>query len=107
MGKIEGLLVVEEAITHLTGASNYTWIHFWNGEKQLVGKNLGHFEKALITFIRIHKTVLVNPAYVTGWQCSLDCKKSGLLTLQAGIELPISRRRWETVVVLMAAWAEK
>jgi DNA-binding LytR/AlgR family response regulator len=104
MGKIEGLLVVEEAITHLTGASNYTWIHFWNGEKQLAARIISDFETQLPRFLRVHKTVLVNPAYVTSWQPPVTSKKPGSITLQADILLPVSRRRWTAVAAFMATW---
>jgi DNA-binding LytR/AlgR family response regulator len=106
MGKVEGLLMVEEAITHLTGASNYTWIHFWNGEKQRVAKPISAFERLLTRFSRVHKTALVNPAYVTDLQAPLAPKKSGVITLQHTIDLPVSRRRWETVAATLTSEVE-
>lgn len=98
MGKIEKLIMVPEALTHLTGANNYTWVHFWNGEKQMVASTLKQFELSLPTFWRIHKMHLINPAYVSHCQPPPVARQSGLLILQNGLQLPISRRRWPDLV---------
>lgn len=105
MGKIVGLLMVPEALTHLTGANNYTWLHFWNGEKQMVAKTLRLLETDLPSFIRIHKTVLVNPSYITELQPPPGYKKSGTMSLYNGLQLPISRRRWTEVAEQMVQMA--
>ncbi|WP_234734082.1 LytTR family DNA-binding domain-containing protein [Tellurirhabdus bombi] len=94
MGRIEGVLLVPEALTHLIGASNYTWVYFWNNEKRIVARNLGAFEKSLPLFIRTHKTVLVNPAYIVKVCPPGGSKKPGSIILKNGTELPVSRRRW-------------
>lgn len=84
-------------ITHLTGASNYTWVHFRNGATLLLSKPLSSFEQHLPTFVRVHKTALVNPTYAERVQSPPRTKMPGSVTLQGGAVLPISRRRWREV----------
>lgn len=84
-------------ITHLTGASNYTWLHFRNGGTMLLSKPLSSFEALLPAFIRVHKTALVNPKYVHQIKSPARTKTPGSITMQGGAVLPISRRRWNLV----------
>ncbi|GAB3548951.1 response regulator transcription factor [Spirosoma fluminis] len=85
------------SITHLTGASNYTWLHFRNGGTMLLSKPLSSFEILLPAFIRVHKTALVNPKYVHQIKSPARTKTPGSITMQGGAILPISRRRWSQV----------
>ena len=56
-----------QALNCLTGNGNYTWVEFV-GEKKpvLVSQTLKHFERQLPDFIRVSKSVLLNPNYVVG-----------------------------------------
>ncbi|QHV99531.1 LytTR family transcriptional regulator DNA-binding domain-containing protein [Spirosoma endbachense] len=81
-------------ITHLTGASNYTWVYFKDRPRLLVSKSLTYFEKLLPSCIRIHKTALINPAYIQDITPPLRAKAPGSITMVGGTLLPISRRRW-------------
>lgn len=85
-------------ITHLTGASNYTWVHFRNGATLLLSKSLSSFEELLPAFVRVHKTALVNPKFVDQIQSPPRTKAPGAVGIQGGIILPVSRRRWNEVV---------
>jgi CheY-like chemotaxis protein len=85
-------------ITHLTGASNYTWVHFRNGATLLLSKSLSSFEELLPAFVRVHKTALVNPKFVDQIQSPPRTKAPGTVGMQGGIILPVSRRRWNEVV---------
>lgn len=85
-------------ITHLTGASNYTWVHFRNGATLLLSKSLSSFEELLPAFVRVHKTALVNPKFVDQVQSPPRTKAPGAVGIQGGIMLPVSRRRWNEVV---------
>ncbi|GAB3509716.1 hypothetical protein GCM10027341_47180 [Spirosoma knui] len=87
----------QDSITHLTGASNYTWLHFRNGGTMLLSKPLSSFETLLPAFIRVHKTALVNPRYVHQIKSPARTKTPGSITMQGGAVLPISRRRWSQV----------
>ncbi|GAB3888705.1 response regulator transcription factor [Spirosoma agri] len=90
-------------ITHLTGASNYTWVHFKDKPRLLVSKSLTYFEDLLPSCVRIHKTALVNPAYIEQIKPPLRAKTPGSVTMLGGDSLPISRRRWQEVAELLQA----
>ncbi len=46
----------------------------------------------------MHKTVLLNPAYVSQLFPPATKKMAGRITLTGGIDVPVSRRRWAEVV---------
>ncbi|GAA4470353.1 hypothetical protein GCM10023189_58770 [Nibrella saemangeumensis] len=88
-------------ISHLTGADNYTWLSFLNGKKVLLSKPICYFEKRLPHFIRVHKTAVVNPAYIEDLQCPPRRKMAGAVHMKCGTVLPVGRRRWAQVVELL------
>ncbi|RRB04947.1 LytTR family transcriptional regulator DNA-binding domain-containing protein [Larkinella rosea] len=98
MGLIDKVLEKSASMTFLSGCSNYTWLHFTDGKKMLVSKSLVFFETKLNQFIRVHKTALINPLYVTGWQAPPRSKMAGVVTMICGTELPVGRRRWHQLV---------
>ena len=82
-----------ERITHLSSSGAYTLIHYLGRQDALhVGKNLGRFEDALITFdfYRIHKSHIVNMQQIDRYRTS---KSGGEVNLENGIALPVSRLR--------------
>ncbi len=79
-------------MTHLTGAGNYSWLHYSDGRKEVFSGTLAFYEQSLPNFIRIHKTALINPGFLDFFELP-DNKKNGFVTLKGGIVLPISRRR--------------
>ena len=97
MSVIKPTLQHPELISYFLGANNYCWLHFRNGEKKLLAKPISHLEQSLPSFVRIHKTVLINPAYVTSLHEPPHKKKSGKVCLDTGEEFPVSRRRWPVV----------
>lgn len=98
MQSINQLLEHPSLLAYFSGANNYAWLQFRNGERRLLAKPLTFFEERLPTFIRVHKTALVNPACVASVQHPLRAKMPGILRMQDGTELPVSRRRWNDVV---------
>ncbi|MCF0038740.1 LytR/AlgR family response regulator transcription factor [Dyadobacter fanqingshengii] len=89
-GKI--LWVSAREITHLEGEGNYTYIHTRQGKKHLVSKTLKVVMEILnVEFIRIHKSYIVNPMYVTA-QIEPDT-----LLLSCGRKVPIARRRMREI----------
>ncbi len=80
------------SMTHLTGAGNYSWLHYSDGRKEVFSGTLSFYEQSLPEFIRIHKTALINPRFISGFELP-DNKKNGFVVLKGGIVLPISRRR--------------
>ncbi|WP_338869957.1 LytTR family transcriptional regulator DNA-binding domain-containing protein [Spirosoma sp. SC4-14] len=85
-------------IDYLSGANNYTWLCFRNGEKKLLAKPISYLETKLPSFVRIHKTALINPNSVKKLEHPPRKKMAGAVHLESGVVLPVSRRRWSQVV---------
>lgn len=98
---ISQLLEHPSLLAYFSGANNYTWLRFRNGERRLLAKPLTYFEERLPTFIRVHKTALINPTCVVGVEHPSRTKMPGLVRMHDGAELPVSRRRWNDVVRLL------
>lgn len=94
MGLIINALRHPVLISYLSGANNYSFVHFRTGEQLLVSKSLRFLEKQLPHFIRIHKTLLINPACVKKLQNQPHSKTSGAVVLEDDTVLPVSRRQW-------------
>ncbi|WP_234734558.1 LytR/AlgR family response regulator transcription factor [Tellurirhabdus bombi] len=86
----------KESVTHLTGEGNYAWLHYSDGRKHITAQTLKHLESVLPEYIRIHKSFLVNPAYIRKVK-PFPHTLSGVVILVNGTELPVSRRRWPQV----------
>lgn len=86
-----------KVITHLTGANNYTLLHYEDGTSELFSKTLRYFDDLLPGFIRIHKIALVNPRFIRSIRAPAKKKMSGWLITKTGQVLPISRRRFSLV----------
>lgn len=84
-------------ISHLSGANNYTWVHFRAASKLLISKPLRYFEERFPDFVRLHKVVLANPRCIKQVIPPPTLKKSGEVELEDGTRLPISRRRWKEI----------
>ena len=95
---ISQLLEHPSLFAYFQGANNYSWLKFQNDERRLLAKPLSYFEERLPTFIRIHKTALINPAFIATLQPPPRPKMAGTVCMQDGTELPVSRRRWSQVV---------
>lgn len=88
-------------LTYLTGANNYTWVQFRDGKRVLLSKSLTYFAEQLPEFIRIHKTALINPAFVINLLPPPRPKMTGAVRMQDGTILPVGRRRWIDVAKLL------
>jgi two-component system LytT family response regulator len=86
-------------IVRCQGESNYTHIWFESGRHLLVAKTLAEFEELLagFGFFRVHKSHLVNLGYIL----SLKNGSNAYLILKTGEEIPVSRRRRETVIEMV------
>ncbi|SFC88095.1 response regulator transcription factor [Spirosoma endophyticum] len=98
MSVIKPALQHPERIAYFAGANNYCWIHFRDGEKKLLAKPISYLESQLPDFIRVHKTVLLNPAYVKSLDHPPRNKMAGKVHLDSGEVFPVSRRRWPQVI---------
>jgi DNA-binding LytR/AlgR family response regulator len=104
---INELLEHPSLLAYFSGANNYAWLQFRNGERRLLAKPLTYFEERLPTFIRVHKTALINPVCVMGVQHPPRPKMAGSVRMQDGIELPVSRRRWRDVLRSLETLAQQ
>ncbi|MBD2705086.1 LytTR family transcriptional regulator DNA-binding domain-containing protein [Spirosoma sp. BT702] len=98
---IHQLLEQPSLLAYFIGADNYAWLQFRSGERRLLAKPLVYFEKRLPTFIRIHKTALINPTCIATVKQPPRPKMAGSVRLVDGTELPVSRRRWKEVIQLL------
>lgn len=98
MSVIKPILQQPDQIAYFSGANNYCWTYFRDGGKKLLAKPISYIEDQLPAFIRVHKTALVNPTYVTKLYQPPRKKMSGKIYLDGGEVLPVSRRRWDYVV---------
>lgn len=97
MSVIKPAIEHPEQIAYFSGANNYCWVYFRNGEKRLLAKPISYLEGKLPMFVRVHKTVLVNPAYVKSLYQPPRKKMAGKVYLDSGEVFPVSRRRWPQV----------
>jgi CheY-like chemotaxis protein len=67
-----------------------------------LAKPISYLECELPGFIRAHKTVLINPAYVKSLHQPPRQKMAGEIQLESGMTFPVSRRRWNQVVDALA-----
>ncbi|MVM38097.1 LytTR family transcriptional regulator [Spirosoma sp. HMF3257] len=98
MSVIKPALQRPELISYFSGANNYCWLYFRNGEKKLLAKPISYLESQLPDFIRVHKTVLINPDYIKSLDQPPHKKMAGKVHLESGEVFPVSRRRWLQVV---------
>ena len=93
-GKIE--LVPVDQITHCSGAGDYVELNFVDGGKRLHGGSLNELETELPSaFIRVHRSHIVNTAYIESLQ--REPSGTGRLRIVSGAFVPVSRRIMPTV----------
>ncbi len=97
MSVIKPALQRPDQIAYFSGANNYCWLYFRSGEKKLLAKPISYLESKLPDFVRVHKTILINPAYVKSLHRPPRQKMAGEVHLDSGEVFPVSRRRWQQV----------
>ena len=98
------VMVSIDDIVYLEGEGNYTFIHTRDRRKYLVSKTLKEFEKTLDSaiFIRIHKSNIINLAYVQHGVFARD----RVIRLTDNRELTISRRRMHQITQLLVNYQD-
>ena len=88
------VLPVSELI-FLQATGNYSWLYWKDGQRMLMPRTLKYYIPQLPTegFIRLHRNCIVNQQYIVRMERT-DPDKGGLVYLQSGVVLPVSRRRW-------------
>ena len=93
--------ILLRSIVWLEGDANYTRVHFQHGTFSMVTQPLHWFEQNL-NFIRVHRSAIINPAYVQ--QFVQKKGRSGWIQLHDNTVVPVSRDRLEyTAARLLAA----
>lgn len=99
------IFISADDVLCLQGEGNYTFLHTRDRKRYLVSKTLKEFEKTLdgSIFLRVHKSYIVNLAYV---QRSLFSKERQV-HLADGREVGISRRRMKAITQQLAQYWQR
>lgn len=95
--------ILLEDILYIKGDANYSRIVTNNCRQYIVALTLSKMEQRLPGFIRCHKQVLVNPAYIQRITHTHDLNGPMILTLTTGDRLMVSRRRAQKTRQAIAA----
>lgn len=84
-------LVDAATIIRIEGNSNYSWIYFAGGRKVLMSTTLLKYQQDLPAFIRVHKSHLINPAFID----RLDYRGPSAcgIYLKDNTRIPVSKHR--------------
>ena len=82
-------------IMRCEGMSNYTKFYFSNHQNIITSKTIREYEEILVPhkFIRVHKSHLINPEFVSGY-----ASQSSNLIMKDGTLVEVSRRRKKEVL---------
>lgn len=96
------IFISVDDILCLQGEGNYTFLHTRDRKRYLVSKTLKEFEKTLDSamFLRIHKSYIVNLAYVQRSIFNRDRQ----VRMADGREVAISRRRMKDISQRLAQY---
>ncbi|MEZ0542048.1 LytR/AlgR family response regulator transcription factor [Fibrella arboris] len=86
-------------VAYLIGESNYSHVHLISGEVVLSCRNLKWFEDQWPTFLRLHKSALINVNYVQYYAVG----ESNRVVMRDDAQLLIARRRVPEVFSLLTA----
>ncbi len=95
--------VAVSSLEYFEAMGNYTLVHVSNRKPMLVAIPLKRFAERFPTFLRLHKGVLVNPAYIVAFHHrSLE---TPFVQLSEDRKLPISRRQLKQLKPRLAAYS--
>ncbi len=99
------IFISVDDITLLQGEGNYTYLCTRDRKRYIVSKTLKEFEKMLdgSLFVRIHKSHMVNLAYVQQGPFNNDRQ----VKLTDGREVAISRRRMKEIATQLMQYRQK
>ncbi|MCE6990766.1 LytTR family DNA-binding domain-containing protein [Dyadobacter sp. CY323] len=91
------IFLTPDVITFLEGEGNYTFIYTNTGKKYLVSRTLKSLAEQLNpNFMRVHKSYLVNSAYIVA-----RLEDDRMLKLSCGKEVAVSRRKIKEITGLL------
>ena len=97
--------VPTDRIVQLKGAGDYVEVHYDDGRTALYNGSLAGLEAELPeTFLRVHRSHIVNTAFVNALE--RDASGVGRLLLAQGSEVPVSRRIMPKVRSALASTAD-
>ncbi|WP_417491942.1 LytTR family DNA-binding domain-containing protein [Maricaulis sp.] len=97
--------IATDRIAQLKAAGDYVEVHFENGQTSLYTGSLTGLEASLPpTFLRVHRSHIVNTGFVSALE--RDASGVGRLILTNGMDVPISRRILPKVRTALAEAAE-
>jgi two-component system, LytTR family, response regulator len=105
LNTIDSIIFIKpEELLYCESQGNYTQITLANGNKVLVTKQLGEFERLVNaeTFIRVHDRYLINLQHIIKFD-----KTENLLYLLNDVSVPVSIRRKETLLNNFKKWMKK
>jgi two-component system LytT family response regulator/two-component system response regulator LytT len=90
-----------DEVLYCQSRGSYSYV-VTNKERFLAVRLLAEWEELLASagFVRIHRAFLVNVRHIRSLR-RVEPDGSGVLVLQTGEELPVSRRRFATVVATL------
>ncbi len=97
----KGLVFIHTSdIACVESCGNYAFVHLTSGERHLDARNLKEYEEVLPypAFVRTHQSFIVQVALVRQWLKG----ESDDLMLSTGMRVPVSRRRREVLLRLLA-----
>lgn len=83
------------SIVWVRAEGNYSWIHFSNGHRYLGSQTLKWYEQRLTSFLRIHKSSLVNPDHIVAVERRDNNEWHVVMSDRAAV--PVARRRYKAV----------
>ena len=93
------VLNLSASIVCAKSCDNYTWLHFTDQSKHLLVITLKKVETQLPSFIRIHKSSLINPTHVVHMKS--EGSRHLTIYMSNGMIIPVARRRAERVRQLL------
>lgn len=86
-----------EKLVYIQAATNYSWLNWKDGHRMLMPRTLSYYMPYLpqAYFIRVHRNCVINCQYIDR---ITRTETGGLVYLTTGDVLPISRRRWHSVL---------
>jgi two-component system LytT family response regulator len=84
---------------------NYTWFHLLGGQKILVSRQLGEYEKILPaqTFCRIHDKYIIHLHHLLSYTKGAG----GEVSMAGQVVLPVAVRRKDQLMQLFDAWLKR
>ncbi|MFC5409133.1 LytR/AlgR family response regulator transcription factor [Larkinella bovis] len=99
--KTQKKLIDTNSIIRIEAQGSYSLIYTRNGERYLVSGNLSRLGARFKGFVRIHRSHLINPAFVNRSAPWLIRESLHFMQLANGESVPVSRRVWRNTKAIL------